>query len=119
MKKLKFLVVVLLLIISAKSESQVKCLWDTEYKKFCIGFQIFVPSNDRTKILICNEDKTIEHLLFDSTLEKNDSLYFIFEGMSEKERSNYWGLKLYSIPLFKSGIYYIEYSIRQKFVLVK
>jgi hypothetical protein len=114
-----FLVCGISLLYSLKSESQIKSLLDSDLTKFNVGFDILIPASQNVKITIYNEDKSVEHVLFDSTLKQTDNLIFIFSDMFEKEKNNYDNNKLYKIPINASGVYYIEYYLIENFVLVK
>ncbi|MCI0450271.1 MAG: hypothetical protein L0Y79_10895 [Chlorobi bacterium] len=107
------------LLIMMESNSQIKSVLDSKENKYFIGFEIFVQADNETKIQINKENSLDKYVLFDSTLNRDEYVVFIYSEYFEAERVKYKDKLIIKIPEISSGAYYLVLKTKQKFIFIK
>jgi len=119
MFKILILISYFYIIFTGTSFAQFKPIYDSKYKKFNIGFKLEIPANQQIQIAFYNQDTSFNTILLDTTFKKKQKVIMLFSEDIDSEKSNYLKYFIISIPKVKSGIYYMQMKIRQKFLLTK
>jgi len=117
MKKLS--VVFLIFFLITTSCSQIKSISDSEFNRFIIGFDITIYPNQRTQVVIYDQDTVIKCILLDTVVSKQENVVLINGNVYEKEKINYPNKIVIRDPVEKSGIYFLGVNVKEKFVLIK
>lgn len=114
----KFIIILFFIISNTNGFCQLKTLMDCKYNSFSVGYTYNMKANEYTKICIEDTSNNIIQILLDTTIKKDDEYFFIFKEFYENEKVNYLSKNIKIINIDVTGIYYINYYVKQKFALI-
>jgi len=82
----------------------------TQQKTHITSYEVDIPANKFTKIIMYNTDSTNSFTLFDNIIERKQKVIFIIQPIYFIERNNYKNEIVLPFPITNSGMFYIHYS---------
>lgn len=73
-------------------------------------YEVDIPANMLTKIIMYNSDSTNFFTLFDNIIEQEQKVIFIIQPTFFSEKSNYKNEIVLPFPKIESGMYSIHYT---------
>ena len=75
-----------------------------------LSWEIAIPANEPTKVIMYDSDSTHSFTLFDNILTQEQKVIFITQPMYFSEKNKYKDEIVLPFPQTQSGLYYIRYS---------
>jgi len=72
-------------------------------------YEVDIPANKLTKIIMFNADSTNSFTLFDNIIEQKQKVIFIIQPLYFSERNKYHNEIVLPFPRITSGLYSIHY----------
>ena len=83
---------------------------DNQTKAQITSYEVYIPANKLTKIIMCDSDSTNYFILFDSIIQQKQKVIFLVQPYYFNERCKYQDAIVIPFPNVNSGMYLIHYS---------